>query len=604
MAHELDIYEVLSAYLIGDVSVDERNLVERRLADDAVFRFQAKELREFIQLLNKGVRPLREELLTKLRERIQQQIAQAESELQVQALLSASLSNDLDAQEKIIFERHMARKPEAQRELQTLRVLSSNLNRGKLPVSENLSRKLAERLNAKLPPAARIQPPAEVSIVKAPGATPSQPAMDTVRVYGERKSDWSAGFGWIAVAAAASIALIVGVGRMIAPPAGNSIANTTVIVPEPPRETPERITTGGGHGPLPLPERAPIAPPQPKFVDAPNKNNVEKIDTPIPEVVKNDTLNPVPSDLKLPVEKIVTAPLAPIPGTKGVDPKAPKTNPEVANVPPAPNTFPQPNLNKVDPQVPNRIVDNRTNSTSVGIVGAGGTVVAPVPNASVAIAAKDPVPAPVPVPESAVGAVVTAIRDGRAQFRPTVKGEPQSLAANDTILSGSQINSDSSRIGLKLPDDSKLYINSNSEVIVTFKGNNTEVTLNAGEVSFSGGRGTVTVNGPLLTSTKVKDAKSVNVKIEENMLVVSNLHTSPASVSNKAKTVSLGAAPAKATIALDSSKAPQMGTYPPNVSPQFWTDGIERIVASDTPAPTKSNGKGRAQTTSAIRRTR
>ena len=185
-------------------------------------------------------------------------------------------------------------------------------------------------------------------------------------------------------------------------------------------------------------------------------------------------------------------------------------------------------------------------------------------------------------------AVVMATRDGNVQAL-TPDGKTLTLAENQVVPSGSQIITDQGRVGLKLPGDNLLWVNGGSSLTLNYSGQVTSVSLNRGEIAYRAtpqGTGSLAVAA---TSVEVKDAKAVDMKIEDNAAKVSVLD----------KQAFVGAKGRPSVKVKGGTKAivPLTGIGPPRMEaiigrPDSWTDDLFPMVPTNDK---NLRGKNRTQ---------
>jgi len=627
---KLETIELLSAYVCGDISADERAAVEALLAAEPRARELESELRKLLVTLKAGEKPLKAALLAALRERIKSGTAEWARTQNLAALLSASLSDDLAGREREQLKQHLAQSSKAAAELQSLRALSSALKAGELPVSAAMSQKLMERLNAKLPASAKVgrvlrEPVGAAAQATAPaGATRETPPAENVRtapaksgaaisgerpslrVYAAPENHWPARLAWGGAAIAAMVALAFGVAHLNQPQkTGTEIvqnADTTPPVtenknvaqetPAPKQNTEVAIKPKSVDIPAPAVAEqktpAPVAP-QPAVAHETRKTPAaveqpapEIVKAPAPEVVQNQPAaerNAVAGQNVRQTQKFprahepiagnVEIPIAPIPNTSvAVAPEKTQTTPEKTQTAPEKTAT----LPEITTGTRPEVADNtpRTSGSSGGI----GFTAAMAQQQKIA---SNDRPANTPRTNAASAAtpvegaaVVVATKDGLAEANTVI------LKAGEKIASGSTISTHDSRLSLLLPGDGRLWINSKSILTLSLNGRNTSITLKAGEISY------LAPNGGTLTLTAgnavVREARSVDVKIENNnQMSVCVLADKATLTVNRKNTLLLSGA--KGIAALNGSEAAQKSQF--TGQPDSWRNDLDASLAND-----------------------
>jgi hypothetical protein len=207
MAHEVQIEELLAAYLTADISADERTAVERRLAEDPALSAKLNDLRNLLPLLRRGERQVTPAMLAELKDRIALLLSNKEEIVPIAQLLAAGTANDLSEQEQQSVQKLLKENPQALKEFKSLQAFSQFLDNGRASVSSQAASKLAQRLNGKLPTAA-IAPlmPKATETVSMKLQNQPKTGTSTVRIYTAKESPWRSR----AAAIAAAIVLAVG----------------------------------------------------------------------------------------------------------------------------------------------------------------------------------------------------------------------------------------------------------------------------------------------------------------------------------------------------------------------------------------------------------
>jgi anti-sigma factor RsiW len=547
---KIETLELLSAYVCGDVTPDERAAVELLLKDDAAAQALSRELRALSETLKLGRKPVSAELLSALKRKVHEKTVARQGELAVEALLSASLTNDLTAREREVLDAHLNKNPHARKELESLRYASTQLNQGGKKPSDDFSKKLAERLNAKLPATARVgtaaKQPASLSAKSAPisGERPS------LRVYAKPETPWRR-YAIAGAAIAALIALGVGYSQFGTTKPGSSIAkngetptkdpavaiqhNDKIenklppkdVSQEPPRAPADVTHVDPVNAPLPKkiqPELAPapvqrdVAVPKSQPNVAPDAPNVPQT---LPKNVVNNDVQQVPQIPPAPPRQN---------GIEVVQVPAPSTTtgdgPKVAVADPKTST-PQNTAPKTQADLPPGV----ETANNVQRTGTGGTGVGLTPNTQIKAPSNDKTTPVVPATNMAVIAVLNGrgnvqIKSGDAAAHAAEKGEG--------LARGSQITTDQSRVELLLPSGAKLWINAGSHAeIGTVTREQIQLTLRAGQIAFNA-QGTPSVVSVLTDNSgiSVLRASEVDVRIEGASLVASVINKKATIVKN------------------------------------------------------------------------
>jgi len=533
MAMKENVRELLGAYLCGDITPEERVAVERILAVDRDAQAEARELKALLGLLSRSARAVSPALVSALRLQVERACAEQACEPEVGEQVSQAF----------------------------LRFLKQ----GERPVSEELVSKLAARLSAALPGAGIGR---EV-VTRAPSR---REAAQTVRVYVVQRKGWRTRVAWAGVAAAALIALVLGVARLLehgtrgAPARGTQVHNTTdgngsetnptvarqdssPLAPAAAVQIREKETANAV-------EHVPVAPQPPAPGEGQDKAVVEKTghepkSTPIP-----------------PEEAAARAAKENVPGPDVADRAAHQKGQKENATPRQPE--PEPALSQKPPR------------QGGGIEAGGGLAAGVQPGPSQA----PPAPTqPVQAPPNM--AVVLATRDGNIQAL-TPDGQTLTLAPNQVVPSGCQIITDQGRVGLRLPGDNRLWVNGGSSLTLNYSGQLASVVLNRGEIAYKTapeGTGSLAV---VATDVEVKDAKYVDMKIEDNAAKVSVLD----------KQTSVGAkgrpsvkAKSGTRVIVPLTGAGQTRTETITTRPDYWTDDLFPL----TPTSNNPRSKNRTQ---------
>jgi len=595
MAENVNTADFLSAWLCGDVRPEERAAIEQLLAANPEFKAQAEELRRLMLTLKQGELPVRPALLDALKQRVEASISERVSKGAVEALAAADLTNDLDAREKAILEKHYKHHPAAKQEAESLKNFSELLRKNERTLSSDASKKLIERLNAKLPAAAKIGKPTSAAMPAVPGS--QRNVNPSVRVFAAPENFWPRRIAY-GVAAAAVLAVVVGVSKLMerggapAPEIVKQNPNENLNNQNPKQEVVENQNNNEPRQQAPLPEprltQAPQVPPAPRDVA-----NLPP-DAPVPDVVDNN-----------PQKQIVPAP--------DQNPRAPRTQNSVAqntqeNTPdvqqPNNTTVSQnpPRRTQPAPRLPDAFVNDGprvADNTLPNGTGIGSTAIVP-PQPFTNQTANDPVKA-VTSDNQAIAAVsgmaVVGVVRGTAQARKP-NGETMTLALSSQIPSGSDVITDESRIGLVLPGNGRLFVNTKTRLTLTIEGMNTTIALQSGEISYrapAAGSLTLTAGAVTVNRAKVVDAEILNAALVVHVL------DQTIQIGTKTKRLQVQAG-STATAALNGAETPKKELT--DGKPDAWTgvlvfpgDGAAttpKTITNDTPVERKGRSR-RAQ---------
>jgi anti-sigma factor RsiW len=609
MSHDVQIDELLSAYISGDVTPAERVAVDARLASDSAYRRQLNELTALHGLLKQAQLPVTAKMLVELQRRVMQNTGTP-----ITALLSASLSSDLDSNERAKLDQYLAQNPAARSELASLNAMSAFLKQGERPVPANAMRSLAERLSAKIPAGALapVLPKADETVaIKLQTSAPAP----TVRIYATQESPWRKRILRAAAAIAAAIALSAGtIFGLRALKSSDEVAKENLpkspvdhharevvrdVEPAPspmpmPRETPD-VKSPDTSPEIPQPNRAPTPP---STIQIPDKTPALPIGqaAPAPDVLRT------PSDVKTP-----RTPKTSIAQPANVEPTVPAAEP-------AHSPDPQPAL---DPDEKTVVDKNTTNKGGVPFIQQGnvlpsnGPVVAqgptvppvatqstnpanPTPNASVT-----PTPdATSPVDNSFVAAVdgkmiVAVLRDGTDAQSTTAAGL-KTVQLKDELPSDTSITTGNTRLALVLPGDGRLWINRHSSISVQLRGLNTVVNIDSGEVSYRApNNGNVTVTHPSGVQADSQGLMDVNVDDTSKTLTAAAILV-PAKVGRKGKGLKTVPVKSKAVEKLDNTSTDASVVAGPD-SVLLWQQDlrVNGEGADGLPITTTSKKEGR-----------
>jgi len=605
MDHDVHVDELLSSYLVDDISPDERAAVERQLSHDRLFRERLTELRDLVALLQLGERPVTPEMLADFERRIDRHLRAPAGRAVFAHLVSCSVANDLTDTERSVLEIYLTRNPSARNEVVSLRAMSRFLKSAERRPSEQAARKLAERLCAKLP-AAALTPvlPQPAETVEMQLQIPESAQKPTVRIFVARENPWPRRVRRAAAAIAALIAISAGVlfglRALLRPAAETPVA----VTPEQSNPTPTR----DGAGSIPQPNDTPIekaAQSERELADGnlPNPIVRPQPDSPsVPPIVENR----LPDTGLTPSGKVgdVTARLnKPKQHGPNIEDRTNTVHPrpsdskdkELADeYKPTPEP-PFPPSQQVDP-------DHKSQPNTNG-GGAGGGVV-PNPQAQ-----NNPQPQPPNNPAAQPpdaplndGMIVAVVRDGAVQA--TTAAGPQTVQTGQQLPSGTDITTDTSRVAFKLPGDGRLWVNRHSSLNVQFNGPNTTVHLNSGQISYRAPLGgSLTVNQP--SGVQVADANGTIDILSDpaSKTMVASVIDHTAKVVHKSKAATTLKKQTKATVKLDADDT-QVTAFANR--PDQWhadlvvdgdnPDGSPLIPFSNPPANSKEKSSGRSKT--------
>lgn len=552
MEMELSADQVLGAYLGNEMSPEERAAITRLLEQDPALKVHSEQLRELIASLKGSELQVTPEMRASLKQRVEKLIAQYRPSVSVEALISASLSDDLDANEKAALQKHFLEHPEARKQVQSLTQFTQRIKDSALTVTPALTQSLAERLRQKLPPGAiadsKSKPAAKGNSLS--GKSPAASA--AVRVFAMPESRWSNRLRVAGVAAAIALT-VFGLSKLTAKP--QETVKNPPPVPEEHRNVPGvQEAPGIAHAPLgPKSVPPPIVPDQRPLAndDVRNKVPPEQIPNPNKEAVAPQN-NPAP---------IVKAPDI---KTPNVAPSSPEIVHAREIVVPdnklVPDDNPLPNQPKEIARPPDKVINGGSKVVNATVPPAPPANLTPPDQVPPAIANGQnnpaPNPAPAPAPDTAAEvadmAVVGAVRDGIAQAEfPDRK--VHALRKKSEIPSGSEIvTSDKGRLALLMPGG-HLYIDKGTSLKLEFSNDVTRVTLHTGQINYKASQG-----GSLALKShgiEVANARSVNTQIQGNNLIVSVLDKS-ATVGPRGKTITVQKG-SKAVASLDQDVKPE-----------------------------------------------
>ena len=606
MDPKAETLELLSAYVCGDVTPDERAAVEQLVASDAAAQALSCELRELSETLKLGRKPVRAELLAALKRRVHEKTVQRTGELAVEALLSASLSNDLSARESELLNAHLNKNPHARAELESLRFAATQSNQGQKKLSDDFSKKLAERLNAKLPAAARVGAAARTASTVSSKSAPISGERPSLRVFAQPETHWRR-TAWAGAAIAALVAFGFGLSQWNSGKTNAPMAKSPDTAPKESIEVakaPVETTPDHRNSPESLPPpKAPDVANGPK--NAPENHDVPKIapdKTPAP-VQQHELADPKTQTQPLNPQQVPQTPQKTIVNNDDVPQKPvapPKHNVEVVGVPiqTTPNTLANTDPKTVAETNPKTTVAPNTSNTSAKTLDPNNGVDTAITNPTHTstgggtIAQQNPLTPDkktmsdnnTTIAPIAGKAVVSLLSDGGNVQITTPDAKIVSAVKGLEVVSGSQINSDQSRVQLLLPGGT-VWLNKSTRVALMTIGKETTLSLISGQLAFQG-TGAITVNADNKAVT-VSRAYDVDLKVENNALVTTVLSKSARIVYNgKTETPQAGS---MVTAKFDSEPMQKSAI----VKFADWHTDMDRIITSDPPA----QGKNRSGTT-------
>lgn len=539
MAHEVQIEELLAAYLADDLSPEERSIVECRLALDSGLKAQLNELRPLLAALKQGRRQVTPEMLAEFKERISLFLSQQSGKVPPSQLLAANAVGDLDEQERHAVGIFLNENPQARKELESLKVLSAFLDKGRKPISAQVTGKLAQRLGDKIPASALASAlPKATETVSLRLQNQTATATSTVRIYAAKENPWRARLTAIAAAVALAVGAFFAVQTL---KKGSAIANGEHAAPR--MDNPENALKNIDRMPLDQQELRELQPREGPNI--PNPANTPPKSTQNPGI---DIPNPdkeVPPRLPTGNTERSTIPDDDQKSQRGPSEfdklKGPPTSPDdtnaheiVLNTEPVarPPVLP-PNFSPVPPvggqsQDPN---DNKQANT--------GKI------------------------EPVFGELVAAtVADGNVQAT-TPDNVQLTVQPKQQLPSGTTITTGSARVAFILPGDGSIQIHRKSIMTATLNNLDTTIALAAGEFHYkSPPGGTLTVNARNIVVSRATG--SVMVQIANGNLitnVLSNNTPSSALVQNKGNKKSTPVPAGKnATAKLDGDDAITVGT--------------------------------------------
>jgi anti-sigma factor RsiW len=652
MFEGVDVKELLGAYLAGDIRPEERVAVERLLSQDPATRDILEGLREASATANSAQRPVSEKLSRLLHDRLAQLLADESTS----AALGSALAGELSAAERETLKRFLREHPRAKSELSLMKSTGAWLKQKNPVISDAAVETLRQRLNSKLPAHAQVKTrisddvSRETTMVKTPvlPANLMRPAsaMAPTKIRETEKeterislrvvapyNPWMRRAGWVAAAAAASVAMAFGIARIFAPGETQLVKNKgeTPVVPHETVRPEEQLPIDTQNAPLvrnetitpvtptPLPPqetpRAPDAvitqntPPTPgtkNGIAQPNETAPQPrvAETPRPRVIpqsERETIERVAPENKTVAQeskKPDTAPVTqnpldvPAPNNTGVAvnetaprntqgiPYAPgNTNNTVANAPNTSGTAvvpPKPPADNDGGIGPGTAVADGGAKTGNGLNGENNFNTPGTNNdGGVKTATNE-------TPRDAMA--VASVKGGNVEARPKTGAAQTLSSAQAGIQLPSEtefITTSTSRIALELPEGGKLWLNINTRAKVKLSGSSTTVELSGGQIAYETARGSLTV---VSGEVSVTAAKNVDVRIDNNTLIAAVLGER---ASVKGKNVQKGQ---QGSVALTGTEAVKVGPIEGNVS--LWREGLE--LGRTTTGDAKPKAKAKA----------
>jgi hypothetical protein len=554
-----NIRELLGAYLCGDITPEERAAVEQLLAVDKDAQAEARELKALLGFL-----------------------AREQPRTVTPAKVSA-----LSAQVAARVRELSGGGPEA--ELSELQDFIRFLKQSERPVTEKLERELARRLSAALPGAG-------IGPLVAPKRASRRETAQLARLYLVQPSPWRTRLAWFGAAAAVLLLLLFGAAELYrlrhAPGGPGQETADTAAAP-----------TGGdaaalGQGDAGAPSLQPAEHEQntPGTQEAAGNNAGQANEKEAANAAEHEAAGPNPlRDNRAGSRAVVQhsgkeqppALVAPKDGSTHA-PKESTPNPILAHA-----NAPQVNQNR-EPPASTEIAQRppRPSGGDGDGVTAGGGVAEAGPNSGQpgpAISQPAKTPAAPTVPEFPANVAVVLITRGGNVQALTPDGNTLALAQNQVVPSGSQIITDQGRVAFRLPGGNEFWVNGASSLKLSYAGQAASAALDRGEIAYRSipqGLGALDL---VAGNVEVKDAKAVDVKIEDMAAKVAVLDKQ-ATVGPKGQPGMKVKSGTKATIPL--SGASPAKTEPIVGRPDSWTDDIAPM--SDTKYDTR-NGKSRSR---------
>lgn len=608
---DVDVKELLGAYLAGDIRPEERAAVERLLSDDPETRAVLDSLRDVLGSVQNADHPVTDAMSRQLRERLAPLLADEVTS----AAIGSALAGELTATEQDQLKRYLREHPDEKSRMSAMRNTAQWMKKNQPVGTDAMSAALRERLAAKIPALRGLesQVSRETTLVKTPTLPKTLPATarttsSSLRVVA-KDEPWKRRFVWgAAAAAAASVALAFGIARIFdtSKPTIAKSGTTKDVTPKQTDTLPEtqfapKVEEHVVDGPAPKLNNNQIPPPLPlPPQDAPvvhnddTQKNLLNPKTPAPQDRITEK-TPRKTPIVIPQEE--RDPFTPKTPAPKVTENEPKTAPKLDEVVP----------NVQQPKAPsNDIVDNRTtqgvaipigpavasqkppspptNTNTTATNTGNGTLDGPQvsstkPNVNPTKTATSD------VPRDAM--TVASVKNGSVSATPE-KGEPQTLTSAQVSMqlsSGTElITSQTSRIVLDLPDG-RLWVNTSSRLRVRISGSATTVELGGGQFAFESSKGSLSVM--TAGQTVVTAAKNVDVRLENGALVTVVLGER---ATVKGKRVERGQ---QATVMNPASTDAPTVKAADGVATAWRDDDPAMAPANDNPAKGKSKSRGR-----------
>lgn len=613
---DVDVKELLGAYLAGDIRPEERAAVERLLSDDLETRAVLESLRDVLGSVQHADCPVTPAMSRQLRERLAPLLADEVTS----AALGSALAGELTAPEQEQLKRYLREHPDEKTRMSAMRNTAQWMKKNQPVASDAMSAALRERLAAKIPAlrALETQVSRETTMVKTPPiplptAKPARAATTSSLRVVAKDDPWKRRFVMGAAAAAASVALAFGIARVFETKpeiAKNGTLTPKEIAPKQSDPLPEAPNT-------PVPDQNVVEGETPKLL--PPKTN--EIQPPLPQnapvVVKEEPKGVAPR-VPTPQEHVVIETpkkSIPIPQERDVDPFTPKTPaPEVTiKEPTTPKAIDAPvPINSVVRAPVNEVATGNENRSPNGVpipLGPGGQSVPPprppmnstdgtavasgtgegVRNSSLPKVTETIPTTPTKAATNEAGISVFSVKNGSVSAQAE-GGEQQTLTAaqvGSQLASGTElITSQTSRIVLDLPDG-RLWVNQSSRLRVRTSGSTTTVELGGGQFAFETSKGSLVVN--TAGQAVVTAAKNVDVRLENGALITVVLGER---ATIKGKKVERGQ---QATV-MNPASPDQPTVKPADGIATNWRAEDEQLApANDNPAKGKSKSKSRSR---------
>lgn len=614
--------DLLSAYLSRDLAPDERAVVERLLKEDVLAAEQLDDLRELAAMLKEVDREVSQTTIDSLRRIVWQKI----QEKQIKALVTVSITGDLTNKENTDVQAYLNVNPAAQLAQREAAQTSEFLNAGNRTADATMADKLRAKLKIALPAAVLTSAPkTELTSRDRQGAplplssktdssavlTPERPVSartqrPSLRVFVKPENPWKKR---IIMASGIAALLAITFGARAWWRSGTAQTNPIVKQDGPPVKTHEIVDTippreqGSSHGEAVkvVPQEALVAP---RDSSTPPKSDIVNVQ-PKPPIPGSDNPPKVDQQVVIEPQKSPLNPPNPLNPRQLDGPKVPSdtVQKDIKNVSPA-------TQDKINEIVPKSILpdNNQTagpnqyngpkNGTGVwsSIVGPNGATpgsgLAAVPKTPPTTSERPPkgpnesssfVPTEgnnAITPQADSGVVGSIKGNGGIVGIVTVTSPTGTISVpqqNGTIASGSKIVTDGKMMmSLVLPDNGRLYIQTGSDLIVTF-GKITSIVLNSGEIYYIAPKGgSLNLSAGKAQATKVIEG---DVNLNAGRLVVLN-NGDALSLSSPKNKINV-ANGEEGSAAADGSDAPKKDNPIQLVSNGNWRAPI--LLANDPP---------------------